>query len=156
MPEEFRHAGSEEEAEAIPPLATGRNLIVTIGIDDYTGWRKLHNAVADARGVRDLFVDRLSYAEPIKPLINADATQDNIAALIQDTLPAALKDDDSLVIFFAGHGHTEKRTEPVARSIPATRSRSMRRRRWTANSARISSWARFSTMSANCRRGMCC
>ncbi len=110
MPEEFRHAGSEEETEAIPPLATGRNLIVTIGIDDYTGWRKLHNAVADARGVRDLFVDRLSYTEPIKPLINADATQDNIAALIQDTLPAVLKDDDSLVIFFAGHGHTEKRT----------------------------------------------
>lgn len=39
-------------------------------------------------------------------MLNADATAASITCLVRDDLPALLAPDDSLVLFFAGHGHT--------------------------------------------------
>ena len=106
--------GSDETRNlmAIPddetePGRRGRNIIAVIGIDDYAAWRKLHNAVSDAKGVRELFVEKLGFKELVPPLFNAAATQQAITSLLQDELATRLEADDSLVLFFAGHGHTE-------------------------------------------------
>lgn len=90
-----------------PTVNRGRNIITVIGIDEYAHWPKLGNAVSDARGMRKLFVEKLNFLEPIPPLFNADATEETITALVQDQLRPLLQPDDSLILFFAGHGHTE-------------------------------------------------
>jgi uncharacterized caspase-like protein len=86
----------------------GRNLIAVIGIDSYAHWPKLKNAVSDARGTDKLFTEKFGFVSPVPPLFNSDATQDAITSLIQETLPPKLEPDDSLVLFFAGHGHTRE------------------------------------------------
>jgi len=90
------------------PAIRGRNIITVIGVDDYDYWPKLHNAVNDARGVQQLFVEQLGFLALIAPMLNGEATQKALTSLAQDQLPAVLEPDDSLVIFFAGHGHTRE------------------------------------------------
>lgn len=88
------------------PAAQGRNVIAVIGIDAYAHWPKLKNAVNDALGVQKLFVEKLGFAMPFPPLVNADATAAKIMALITDQLASALQPSDNLVLFYAGHGDT--------------------------------------------------
>ena len=98
---------SAQSVPASGPVHRGRNIIAVIGIDAYERWRKLGNAVSDAEGIRGLFKDRLGFKELAEPLFNAQATQLAINALLLDVLGPQLDKDDSLVVFFAGHGHTE-------------------------------------------------
>ena len=84
----------------------GRSLIVTIGINDYANWQKLKNAVQDAVGFQQALVEKLGFQAPISPLTDSAATKDAIEFLTKDQLREVLEEDDSLVLFFAGHGHT--------------------------------------------------
>ncbi|WP_058998555.1 caspase family protein [Leptolyngbya sp. NIES-2104] len=88
------------------PVKQGRSLVVVIGINTYAHWRTLNNAVQDALGLQQALIDKLGFTAPIAPLIDAAATQEAIEALIEEQLHELLKEDDSLVLFFAGHGHT--------------------------------------------------
>jgi hypothetical protein len=88
------------------PVKQGRSLVVVIGIDEYTHWRTLNNAVQDALGLEQTLIDKLGFTAPIAPLIDGAATQKAIEALVEEQLRELLKEDDSLVLFFAGHGHT--------------------------------------------------
>lgn len=88
------------------PQPQGRNLIAVVGIDAYTYWPKLHNAVNDALGVQKLFVEKLGFVMPFPPLLNADATLENITALVTDQLGSAVQPQDNVILFYAGHGHT--------------------------------------------------
>jgi hypothetical protein len=90
-----------------PAVRQGRNVIATIGVDAYQHLPTLKNAVKDADGVAALFRDRLGFQELAPPLRNDEATADAISALVQDQLQSVLKPDDSLVLFFAGHGYVE-------------------------------------------------
>jgi hypothetical protein len=87
----------------------GTNYILTIGVDDYTNWNKLSNAVNDAQGVHDLFSNKLGYVPVSKPLINENATKKSILSLIENKLPSVLTENDNLVIFFSGHGESFER-----------------------------------------------
>jgi uncharacterized caspase-like protein len=87
--------------QGFPP---GRRLIVVVGIDQYRSWPRLHNAVNDARGARDLFLG-LGFEEVVPPLLDEMATGEAIRRLVTDDL-SKLRTSDSLVLFFAGHGHT--------------------------------------------------
>lgn len=88
------------------PQPQGRNLIAVIGIDMYASWPKLHNAVSDALDVQKLFVEKLGFVMPFPPLLNADATLENITALVTDQLGSVAQPQDNVILFFAGHGHT--------------------------------------------------
>ena len=90
----------------IESVKQGRSLIVTIGINDYANWQKLKNAVQDAIGFQQALIDKLGFLAPIPPLIDSAATKDAIEALVTDQLRDVLEEDDSLLLFFAGHGHT--------------------------------------------------
>lgn len=99
----------ESELPEAPPghagqAGEGRKCIAVIGIDRYQRWTRLNNAVGDARGVLEAF-QRLGFESIAAPLLDDAAT----LGAIRD-LPTSLKPqlgwNDSLVVFFAGHGHT--------------------------------------------------
>lgn len=95
---------SEEE------VAEGRKVVAVVGIDRYRAWPTLDNAVSDARGALAVF-QQVGFETLAAPLINEMATADAIRRLVTDDL-ATLGSDDSLVLFFAGHGHTQTRMLP--------------------------------------------
>jgi uncharacterized caspase-like protein len=82
----------------------GRNIISVIGVNEYTVWPRLNNAVNDALAVRALFM-KLGFAEIMGPLLDSSATGAAMQELVKDDL-AKLSAYDNLVVFFAGHGHT--------------------------------------------------
>jgi formylglycine-generating enzyme required for sulfatase activity/uncharacterized caspase-like protein len=88
------------------PTSAGRNVIVVIGIDNYEHWPQLANAVHDAMGISELF-QRLGFELAMEPLLNTYATSKAIQSLVTDDL-SSLGSDDSLVLFYAGHGGTRK------------------------------------------------
>ena len=94
------------EAVEFEPVKQGRALVVTIGINEYVHWQKLKNAVQDASGLQQTLIDKLGFSAPIPPVLNEAATKVAIASLIEDQLREELQEDDNLVLFFAGHGHT--------------------------------------------------
>ena len=108
MPEPISRAVGSEAEEELPVVRRGRNIIAVIGIDKYKHdpWWELENARSDAAGIRDYFVNELDFEELTNPLYDEDATKAAIEILVKDELPLLLEEDDSLVFFFAGHGHT--------------------------------------------------
>lgn len=82
----------------------GRAYVAVIGIDRYPTWNRLYNAVSDARGALRLFAG-LGFELVAPPLFDESATGDALHHLVVDDL-SGLGRDDSLVLFFAGHGHT--------------------------------------------------
>jgi uncharacterized caspase-like protein len=86
----------------------GRKAVVAVGINRYRSWPRLDNAVNDANGALAVF-ERLGFEQVVAPLTDEAATADAIRRLVTDDL-ATLHSDDSLVLFFAGHGHTRTRT----------------------------------------------
>jgi uncharacterized caspase-like protein len=86
----------------------GRAYVAVIGIDRYRTWNRLYNAVSDAEGALRLFA-RLGFELVAPPLFDESATGDALHHLVVDDL-SGLGRDDSLVLFFAGHGHTISRT----------------------------------------------
>ncbi len=89
----------------LEPVQLGRSLVVVIGINEYVHWQKLKNAVQDAIGLQQTLIDKLGFSAPISPLLDEAATKTAITSLIEDQLREELQ-DDNLVLFFAGHGHT--------------------------------------------------
>lgn len=82
----------------------GRKVIATIGIDRYHHWQRLANAVRDATRTAEMF-EQLGFEQIAPPLLNHDATGKAIQALVTSDL-RKLGPDDSLVLFYAGHGAT--------------------------------------------------
>jgi hypothetical protein len=98
------------DTDAVPSggvISEGRNIVVVIGIDRYREWPVLSNAVSDAAGALRAFL-RLGFEQIMEPLIDDAATGDVIRRLVTDDL-ATLGAGDSLILFFAGHGHTRTR-----------------------------------------------
>jgi formylglycine-generating enzyme required for sulfatase activity len=81
-------------------------VIAVIGIDRYQheSWRPLTNAVADARGAAELF-GKLGF-EQVAALFDEQATSEAVEGLVTDDLKT-LGPNDSLVLFYAGHGSTQ-------------------------------------------------
>jgi very-short-patch-repair endonuclease len=93
--------GSPEEEKV---KQTGQTHVVTIGIDRYQKCGRLYNAVNDARGALKAFT-QLGF-QPRASLVDDAATGDAMRRLISDDL-RHISGEDSLIVFFAGHGHTE-------------------------------------------------
>jgi formylglycine-generating enzyme required for sulfatase activity len=85
---------------------SGRRVIAVIGIDRYDHWPRLSNAVRDASGAEALF-RRLGFEEVTAPVLDERATGKAIQSLVTDDL-TVLGPEDSLVLFYAGHGGTRK------------------------------------------------
>ncbi len=94
----------------------GRDVVAVIGIDRYAAWPELGNAVSDARGAFALFT-RLGFEPAAAPLLDQAATAEALRRLVTDDL-ARLGPEDSLVLFFAGHGFT--RTHHLSNAVVKT------------------------------------
>jgi uncharacterized caspase-like protein len=106
----FRDIESNTTNEGVSGSGSGRSVVAVIGIDRYRRWPRLSNAVSDARGALNAFL-RLGFQQVTEPLYEEVATAEAIRRLVTDDL-ARLNEDDSLVLFFAGHGHTTTQTFP--------------------------------------------
>jgi uncharacterized caspase-like protein len=88
--------------------AAGRACIAVIGIDRYRAWSRLYNAVGDAKGALAAFLN-IGFELLGTALYDEQATGDALRRLVTDDL-AVLGPNDSLILFFAGHGYTMRRT----------------------------------------------
>ena len=79
--------------------------IAVVGINRYRH-SPLRNAVNDARGVLDAFM-KLGFEPAVAPLLDEAATGDAVFDLVKTELRCKLGRDDSLILFFAGHGRTD-------------------------------------------------
>lgn len=84
---------------------------VIIGIDNYPKWPKLHYAVNDANGIKEILLRKFQFSpEHVITLLNEEATREKIMSVLGDTLsnPKNVQHDDRVFVFFAGHGTTRK------------------------------------------------
>jgi peptidoglycan/xylan/chitin deacetylase (PgdA/CDA1 family) len=113
--DEGTRSGSSAPAaeEPAPPGATfyRESWAVVVGIDQYQSWPRLHYAVNDAQGVRDLLIKKYRFKpENVVTLLDGEATRAAILKALGDRLadPTKVSHDDRVFVFFAGHGVTRK------------------------------------------------
>ena len=82
-----------------------KSYAVIIGINNYDNWPPLEFAVSDAQSVKIIF-QQLGFDEVIL-IKDHEATQRRLLTILGHELPKKLKQNDQLVIYFAGHGQTE-------------------------------------------------
>jgi len=94
-----------DQADAGP----GNSYALVIGINDYAApLPKLKTAVNDAQAFANLLSSR--YGFQVTTLLNQDATRDKIFQAITH-FRKALADNDSFLIYYAGHGSFDRETE---------------------------------------------
>lgn len=89
-----------------PDAQIGKQCLVLIAIDRYQEWLPLTNPVKDAKEIRSILESRY-YIDTIYPLYNENATKGKIIKLFKQ-LQKDLKPEDSVLIFYSGHGYYEK------------------------------------------------
>ena len=88
--------------------AVGKQWAVFIAIDRYREWSPLRNPVKDAKEIRDILTENY-YIDEIRELYDANATAVGIRRLFSE-LRTQVGRDDSVFIFYAGHGHMDDLT----------------------------------------------
>ena len=96
--------------EQAPPIYRD-SWAVVIGIDTYPKWPKLHYAVNDANGIKEILTRKYGFkTDHVFTLLNEDATREKILSVLGDTLSNSktVQKEDRVFVFFAGHGATRK------------------------------------------------
>ncbi len=96
----------------INDVPLGNFHLLAVGIDHYLQWRPLQTAVRGAEALAEILGSDCGFARIIR-LLNAEATRSRILAELRQ-LAEKLKPDDSLLIYFAGHGHLDSLTSAGA------------------------------------------
>ncbi len=83
----------------------GGSYAMIVGINAYDHWQPLENAVHDARGIKNLLLEKFEFPEDhIYEAYDANATKEGIVRAFQQVSKAP--NDSRVIIFFAGHGQT--------------------------------------------------
>lgn len=98
----------EEEITQLD-IEIGTQYAVFIGIDKYKHWLPLQNPVKDAQELKEILQSNY-YIDKMYELYDEKATKANIIKLL-DYLKKTLTTEDSLLIFFAGHGYFDEATQ---------------------------------------------
>lgn len=111
------HHGEAAAGTRIRPISpsgtevAGDQWLLVIGIDTYIYWPRLQTAANDAKSVRDALLSRYHFdKDHLIELYNEQATRKNILGKLR-FLAKNVDKDDSLVIFYAGHGHLDSITK---------------------------------------------
>jgi hypothetical protein len=84
---------------------------VLIGIDGYEHWPTLRFAEQDARDIGDLLQSSYGFSDQnVTRLAGRDATRSRILGALREKLEN-LREDENLLIYYAGHGHLDPLTE---------------------------------------------
>ncbi|MFF0000162.1 caspase family protein [Streptomyces avermitilis] len=83
--------------------------VVVVGVDRYRDprIRDLSYARADAEAVAELVAKVHPDERSVQVLLDGDATKRNVMVAIGETLPRIAREDDVVLIYFAGHGSPE-------------------------------------------------
>jgi hypothetical protein len=86
----------------------GASHALIVGINEYTHARRLRHARNDAEAFAEVLVDRCGFSKArITLLTDSTATRGGILrAFLNFAQATIVGDDDRLIVFFAGHGHT--------------------------------------------------
>ena len=86
----------------------GQSHALVIGIDDYEHAPRLAHARNDAEALAEVLLQRFEFTkENVTILTDADATKNNILGVfLKYPQSRDVGNDDRIVVFFAGHGHT--------------------------------------------------
>jgi uncharacterized caspase-like protein len=91
-------------------VVRGNQWLFVIGINTYIDWPRLNSAVNDAKTVRNVLLDRYHFDQHhLIELYDEEATRSNILAKLR-YLANRVGPDDSIVIFYSGHGHLDSIT----------------------------------------------
>ena len=83
---------------------SGKNYLLLIGVNSYTYWNRLHNAVKDCNDISTTLTTYYQFDKSnVITLFNEEATRENILETFE-TLQETLSEDDNLLIYYAGHG----------------------------------------------------
>lgn len=83
----------------------GENYLLTIGIDKYTHWKPLSNAVKDIRDLARILTDRYQFeTDHLITLTDDEATEDNIRKKLLE-VKKTITVNDNLIVYFSGHGY---------------------------------------------------
>ena len=86
----------------------GEYWALIIGIDDYVHWPKLRTAVNDARALETLLLEKYGFSpDHIISLTDQNATAQALIDAFRD-LYYRLEEEDSLLIYYAGHGYLDE------------------------------------------------
>lgn len=89
-----------------PKSIYDQKVAVVIGVNQYQNLNPLEFAVKDAQAILEQ-LKRLGFSKTIS-LINDNANRAQILRFLADELPILLKENDGLLVYFAGHGLTEE------------------------------------------------
>ncbi len=88
--------------------AAARNYLLVIGINSYTSWPQLNNAVSDAKAVSEVLTNQYKFdAQDVTILMNEQATRSNIYSALRSYIEKVTS-RDNLLIYFSGHGYFDK------------------------------------------------
>ncbi len=99
-------------ADSYPATATvfGKNYLLLIGVNKYTYWNRLHNAVKDCQDIQNLLTRYYLFDnENVVTLYNEEATREKILETFEE-LQDKLGENDNLLIYYAGHGYYDDRS----------------------------------------------
>jgi formylglycine-generating enzyme required for sulfatase activity len=104
-------AVAEQSPGQLTGTSYGHRHALVVGIDDYagTGFPSLEYAVADARAVARILVERYGFEQQnVKLLLDDGATKNALEDALEDWACDVdrVSEEDLFVLFFAGHGET--------------------------------------------------
>jgi formylglycine-generating enzyme required for sulfatase activity len=111
------HYAGSDRGVAVRPISPsgseviGNQWLFVIGINTYIKWPPLKTAVNDAKAVKEILHSRYHFeTEYLIELYDEQATRKNIISKLR-YLANNIREEDSLVIFYAGHGHLDSITK---------------------------------------------
>lgn len=89
----------------------GNNYLLLIGINNYSSWNPLHNAVKDCRDLAETLTAYYQFeSDKIFSLFNENASRENILETFEG-LQEMVTEHDNLLIYYAGHGYYDEFSE---------------------------------------------
>jgi Caspase domain/Glucodextranase, domain B len=89
-------------------FAEAKNYLLVIGINEYTSWPTLNNAVSDGNLIRNVLTTNYKFdSTNVSLIVNAEATRSNIINKLR-TYIEQITARDNLLIYFSGHGYFDK------------------------------------------------
>ncbi len=106
-----RGLGLRKDQSSGKATPKGKSWFFGIGINNYSEFSKLNNAVNDIESIQNLLVNKYD-VEPdcTITVLNEAATREHIIDEL-DSLVKKIQPEDKLIIYYSGHGHLDKNTD---------------------------------------------
>jgi WD40 repeat protein len=116
---------AKSELEELESYENPKNYLFIIGINNYSHWPRLNNAVNDAQQIKKVLLENYQFTEENTiELYDQIATRSNIYKTFEK-LAGLLRPQDNLLVYYSGHGHYNPKLSlgfwvPVEAQINAT------------------------------------